>query len=71
MVTERKEGERKPFEQVKEQIRASLRNQALQDQVQGHMDSLRNSANLKIDEQALARVQPPTPSPSESLPTGH
>ena len=32
MVTERKDGERKPFDQVKEQIRATLRNKALQEQ---------------------------------------
>ena len=68
MVTERKEGERKPFEQLKEQIRASLRNQALQDQVQGHMDALKQSANLKIDEAALAKVQPPQPGAGETIP---
>jgi len=68
MVTERKEGDRKPLEQVKEQIRASLRNQALQDQVQGHMDSLKENANLKIDEAALAKVQPPQAGAGETLP---
>jgi peptidyl-prolyl cis-trans isomerase C len=60
-VTERKDGERKPFEQVKEQIRATLRNQGLQDQVDGHFAELKRGANLTIDEEALARVVPPPP----------
>jgi peptidyl-prolyl cis-trans isomerase C len=34
-VIERKEGEQKPLEQVKEQIRATLRNRGLQERVQG------------------------------------
>jgi peptidyl-prolyl cis-trans isomerase C len=75
-VTERKEGEPKPFDQVKEQIRATLRNQGLQQQVQGHFDELKKKADLKIDEEALARVTPPPPaagpaSPSASPHSGH
>ena len=77
-VTERKEGERKPFDQVKEQIRATLRNKALQDQVQGHFDELRKAANVKIDDEALARVTPPpatagaTPGANPlGIPSGH
>ena len=58
-VTERKEGERKPFESVKEQIKATLRNKALQDQMQGHFDGLKRDAGLKIDEAALGRITPP------------
>jgi len=61
MVTERKEGERKPFDQVKEQIRAMLRNKALQDQVQSHYDALKKSADVKLNDEALARVNPPAP----------
>lgn len=79
-VTERKEGERKPFDQVKEQIRTTLRNQALQEQVDGHFAELKKDADVKIDEAALARVQIPTgPGPaaggpppiSLGSPTGH
>jgi len=77
-VTERKEGERKPFDQVKEQIRASLRNQRLQEQVENHFAELRNAADVKVDEAALERVQIPTgPGPSSpgmppiGMPTGH
>jgi len=68
MVAERKEGEPKPFDQVKEQIRASLRNKVVQDQVQGHFDELKKAADLKVDENALARVTPPAPAPPAAVP---
>jgi len=75
-VTDRKEGERKPFEQVKEQIRTTLRNQRLQEQVDGHFNELKKGADVKIDEDALARVPIPTgPGPGGippiGTPTGH
>lgn len=71
-VTERKEGEAKPFDQVKEQIRATMRNKGLQDQVQGHFDHLKKSADLKIDDEALARVAMPPPSAGTAVPSmGH
>ncbi len=62
-VTDRKEGERKPLDQVKEQIRASMRNKAMQDRIQGHYDQLKKDAGLKIDDDALAKVTPPPPPP--------
>jgi peptidyl-prolyl cis-trans isomerase C len=55
MVTERKEGE-------------PLRNRALQDQVQGHFDQLKKDAHLEINEEALARLNPPPPAPGQPLP---
>ena len=64
-VLDRKEGEPKPFDQVKEQIRATLRNRALQDQVQGHFEQLKKDADLHIDDAALARVNPPPPAPGQ------
>jgi peptidyl-prolyl cis-trans isomerase C len=72
MVSERKEGEAKPFEQVKEQIRATLRNKGLQDQVQGHFDHLKKDANLTFNEDALARLTPPgvTPGQQPQVPLG-
>lgn len=74
-VTERKEGERKPFDQVKEQIRSTLRNKGLQEQVQGHFDTLKKEADLKINEDVLARVTPPpasaTTTPQAPPPSGH
>src|SRR5581483_2563058 len=63
LVSERKEGERKPFDQVKEQIKATLRNKRLQDQMQGHFDTLKKDANLKLDEDALAKLAPPPGGP--------
>jgi peptidyl-prolyl cis-trans isomerase C len=73
MVTERKEGERKPFEQVKEQIRATLRNQGLQSQVEGHFAALKREAGLEIDEKVLAGITlpPPTAGAQSLAPTGH
>jgi peptidyl-prolyl cis-trans isomerase C len=73
MVTERKEGDPKPFDSVKEQIRATLRNRGLQDQVQNHFDQLKKDADLKIDDDALARLTPPGPTPGQQPPvsSGH
>ncbi len=50
LVTERQEGERKPFDQVKEQIKTMLRNRQLQDGMQTKFDALKKAANVKIDE---------------------
>ena len=75
MVSERKEGEAKPFEQVKEQIRSTLRNKRLQEQVQGHFDALKQQAKLTINQDALARINPaeglPPPEQLPLLPGGH
>ena len=54
LVTEREEGERKPFDQVKEQIKTTLRNKQLQDNIQAKFDGLKKAANVKIDETVLA-----------------
>src|SRR5262249_15330385 len=74
-VTERKEGERKPFDQVKHQISATLRNKALQEQTQPHVDSLKKGADVKVVDAALARVNPPAapPAPAQTMtaPGGH
>src|SRR5206468_227821 len=67
MVTERKDGEPKPFDQVKEQIRASLRNKVVQDQVQGHFDELKKSADLKVEENAMASITQPATDPPTGL----
>ena len=70
LINERKEGEQKPFDQVKEQIRATLRNRGMQDQVQGHFDQLKKDADLKVDEEALARLKPPGVTPGQPPPPG-
>ena len=68
LVTEREEGERKPFDQVKEQIKTTLRNKQLQDAVQAKFDALKKSANLQIDDAALAKVTPPPAPPGSPNP---
>jgi parvulin-like peptidyl-prolyl isomerase len=74
-VTDRQEGERKPFDQVKEQIKTMLRNRQLQEAMQTKFDGLKQAANVKIDEAALAKITPPpAPTgamPSMPLPSGH
>lgn len=75
MVTERKEGTPKPFEQVKDQIKATMRNKATQDATQSHFDELKKGANLKIDEVVLAEITPPpaaaAPGGNPMFPMGH
>lgn len=66
-VTEREEGERKPFEQVKEQIKATIRNKALQDNMQRRFDELKKNANLTINDAELAKITPP---PAPAKPAG-
>jgi peptidyl-prolyl cis-trans isomerase C len=68
-------GAQKPFDQVKEQIRATLRNQALQQRTTDLYDDLKRKANLKIDEVAIEEVAAAMPEPSPAaqggLPPGH
>jgi peptidyl-prolyl cis-trans isomerase C len=73
MVTERKEGERRPFDQVKEQIKATLRNKAIQEQQEKRYADLKERANVKVDDVVLEKVQVPQGSTgSEPLViTGH
>jgi len=68
LVTDRQEGERKPFDQVKEQIKTMLRNRQLQDAMQAKFDGLKQAANVRIDEAALAKITPP-PAPTGAVPT--
>jgi peptidyl-prolyl cis-trans isomerase C len=65
-VTERKEGTIRPFEQVKAQIKSQIGNQRLQAQLDRYMADLRQKADIRIDEQALAALQPPPNDPAES-----
>jgi peptidyl-prolyl cis-trans isomerase C len=73
MVTERKEGERKPFDQVKEQIKATLRNKAIQDQQEKRYADLKQQANVKVDDVVLEKVQVPQGSTGQEpiIITGH
>jgi peptidyl-prolyl cis-trans isomerase C len=58
-VTERKEGERRPFDQVKEQIKATLRNKAIQEQQETRYADLKQNANMKVDDMVLEKLQVP------------
>jgi peptidyl-prolyl cis-trans isomerase C len=55
-LEERKAGTEKPFELVKEQIRATLRSQAQQSRTQSFYDDLKKRANVSIDDAVLEKV---------------
>jgi peptidyl-prolyl cis-trans isomerase C len=63
-LEERRDGEQKPFDQVKEQIRATLRNEAMQAKTKEYYDQLKQAANLQIDEVVVERVASSIPEPS-------
>jgi peptidyl-prolyl cis-trans isomerase C len=72
MVTDRKDGERRPFDQVKEQIKATLRNKAIQDQQEKRYADLKQNANVKIDDMMLEKLQVPQgPTGAEPPMSGH
>jgi peptidyl-prolyl cis-trans isomerase C len=71
-VTDRKEGERRPFDQVKEQIKATLRNRAIQEQQDKRYAELKSAANVKIDDMVLEKLQVPQgPTGAEPVFSGH
>jgi parvulin-like peptidyl-prolyl isomerase len=59
LLVERKEGERRPFDQVKEQIKATLRNKAIQEQQEKRYGDLKAAANVKVDDMVLEKLQVP------------
>jgi len=63
-LEERRDGDQKPFDQVKEQIRATLRNEAMQAKTKDFYDQLKQKSNLQIDEVVLERVANSIPEPS-------
>ena len=63
-LEERRDGEQKPFDQVKEQIRATLRNESMQAKTKEYYDGLKTKSDLTIDESALERVAKSVPEPS-------
>jgi peptidyl-prolyl cis-trans isomerase C len=73
LVSERKDGERRPFDQVKEQIKATMRNRAIQEQQDKRYAALKQAANVKIDEAMLEKVEiPQGPTGKEPpMPAGH
>jgi peptidyl-prolyl cis-trans isomerase C len=72
LVVERKEGERRPFDQVKEQIKATLRNKAIQEQQDKRYGDLKAAANVKIDDKVLESLQVPQGTTgAEPIMSGH
>lgn len=68
-LEERRDGEQKPFDQVKEQIRATLRNESMQAKTKDFYDQLKSKANVQIDEVVLERVAKSIPEPSPGAAT--
>jgi peptidyl-prolyl cis-trans isomerase C len=62
-ITERDEGEIRPFETVKPQIKSLLANRRVEEQVKAKLDALRAAAEVRIDEEALAAIEPPPGGP--------
>jgi peptidyl-prolyl cis-trans isomerase C len=63
-LEERREGQPKPFDQVKEQIRSVMRNTKLRERTEQHYEELKKKANLQIDEAAAERAAQRVPEPS-------
>ncbi len=68
MLTDRKEGEEKPFDEVKDRIRIALLNSRRQEQVNDRLAALRKKAAMQIDDDVLAKAEipgaPATPTPA-------
>jgi peptidyl-prolyl cis-trans isomerase C len=63
-LMERKEGNDRPFDEVKERIRVNLLNQRRQEQTQQRLDELRTKAKVTIDEAALTAAEVPSAAPA-------
>lgn len=63
-LDERREGQKRPLAQVREQIRSSLRHEAVQARTQESYDELKERANIRIDTAVVERVAANLPEPS-------
>jgi peptidyl-prolyl cis-trans isomerase C len=57
-LMERKGGEPRPFDQVKEEIRSKLLQERQREKVEAHFADLKRKAEVKIDEKVLAKYNP-------------
>jgi len=55
MLDERKEGEKKPLDQVKEQIRVTLLQQKQEKSIEAHFDKLKADNQVRINDDVLAK----------------
>lgn len=58
-VTERQEGETRPFDAVSSEITAHLANQKIEAQVDAAIARLRSDARIRVDEERLRVLEPP------------
>jgi peptidyl-prolyl cis-trans isomerase C len=63
-LTDRKEGNERSFDEVKERIRVNLLNQRRQDETQHRLDELRAKADVKVDDGILAATEVPGAAPT-------
>jgi peptidyl-prolyl cis-trans isomerase C len=57
-LTEKKEGKERPFEQVKEEIRAKLLQERQRSAVEAHFQKVKDAAKLTINDDVLAKYNP-------------
>jgi peptidyl-prolyl cis-trans isomerase C len=57
-LTEKKPGEPRPFDQVKEEIRSKLLQKKQREKVEAYFAELKRKAGVKIDEKVLAKYNP-------------
>ncbi len=72
-LEERRDGAGKPLDQVREQIRASLRHEAVQNRTQEYYEELKEKAGIRIDTEVVERVAAdlPAPSPAQGVTPFH
>ncbi len=63
-LTEKKEGEKRPFEQVAGEIRTKLLQERQRHAVEAHFEKVKTEAKLLIDDQVLAKYNPGPPGPA-------
>ena len=63
MLTEKKVGEPRPLDQVKEQIRAKLISEQREKKMEAYFEQLKADAKMRIDEEVLARYEIAAPAP--------
>lgn len=70
-LEERREGQGKPLDQVREQIRSSLRHEAVQKRTQEHYEDLKKEAAIQIDTEVVERTAANLPEPSPGSKPAH
>jgi peptidyl-prolyl cis-trans isomerase C len=63
-LTEKKEGDKRPFEQVTGEIRTKLLQERQRNAVEAHFEQVKSEAKLLIDDQVLAKYDPGPPGPA-------